>query len=344
MAESEIMSVRESPSESPNTDGHDSLSKVYAYLLGCPVMKLRKMAQVWKCHQNAEKNVLVASLYLYILDRIRDGGSLEQIRALNPHLADFEQWCDSNSQQLVLSDPPDREQLLKVTSCVPKPAIMDVTDPDMSLALAELNDSLKDLSLSEFARLLLIIKSVDFIKKGIQELKQTSLEDTRAAKHRKTWLIIEKLFNNSTVKPILDLKSFNDVDAAKMPLRFRSSVELMKSYYWTKHLLLQYVEMWKDGIRLNDDPPTFSDCLRKALSRNGAYLLSARKVLLMWGVFECWFESPDAVILGLSPTFTYIRKPLEFSVLFPSEDVGVSTNAPSHNSREKKMQKRKRDF
>lgn len=285
-----------------------TLKKVYHFLMDFSVMQLRKIARTWGRRQHGLKKAIVARIYVYILDRVEeDGQTVEDVLATNSKLHSFKTWEADMRLRVAWDKPPSRSELLTIiggTHAGQEDQESDaVLDQSPGAATPGRIPPDSGLTLSEFARLLLLIKESEQIKQAIFEARKEVVREEEAVDRIRFWsTLIEPRFNDKSYMPLLQEEGpFEGIDARRMPSRYRSGNDLMLSFGAARQSFLVYLERWvKEGR--SGDPATFADILPRN-GRGGNISRTGKRSLMIFKIMKCWRETPDVVLLGLSIKF-----------------------------------------
>lgn len=270
------------------------------------VMQLRRIAKEWDCRQYGLKKTIVSRIYLCILQKVEDEHVLPQ--NLISQLPNFQTWL-SNARSKVLSwgKPPSRDELLKILGAMDATAMNESEEmsPESRLGVKRaekpemfLYDS--ELSLSEFARLVMLLKMTVGAKRGtFKESRQVLNEEEKVECFTFWHSIVEPTFNDKAFVPVLDVNDALDgINIQELPLRFRTAELLMEAFVLATQSFLIYYERWQRTR--SGDPELF----KEVLPRNGPGGGISRKgmrALIIFKCMECWKGNEDVLLLGLLP-------------------------------------------
>lgn len=283
-----------------------NIQKLYHFLMGIPVMQLRRVAKEWDRRQYGLKKTIVARIYLYVLHKVNEEGmTLEDVLVTNSKLPNFESWASNIRQKVLWEKPPTGEELRKIVGGDTGPDEFDPdaeADPNRRFERGERIAVEAELSLSEFARLLLLIKELEPVKRAIFEARREVLHEHENQERLKFWEnLVEPRFNDKRYMPELDIEGpFESVDARRMPSRYRKGPTLMEAFGTARQSFLVYLERWRRIGR--GDPAMFSEVLPRN-GRGGAISRTGKRALMIFKLLKCWTENEDVLLLGLTSRF-----------------------------------------
>lgn len=270
------------------------LHKFYHFLCSIPVMTLRRIAKDWGRKQYGLKKVLVARIYLFALGKVDvEQKPLDDVLKTCERMPDFNKYLADARTRVLWEPPPSKSDLLRIIG-----GAADEVDDDRIAASSE-----DDLTLSELARLMMLIRSDIAIKNAIyQSQLNESNADSHEAERFLFWeTMAEPKFNNESYRPVFHCSdsALRDVDATEQPAAFRKGTVLMEQFNATRDAFLQYQERWLKGTA---DPSRFADMLPRNV-RTGGMSHLAKRMLIVFHSLDCATASgsEDARLLGLAP-------------------------------------------
>lgn len=262
------------------------MHKFYHFLCSIPVMILRRIAKEWNCRQYGLKKVLVARIFLFTMEQVYEQGrSLDDLLKTCSPMPNFNNYLADAHSRVLWDEPPSKVELLRTVGGA-------ADDIDVSEG--------SDFSLSELARLLIIMRNDVSVKQSIYQSRFSSSNgDRQLSDHSLFWeTIVQTKFNDESYRPSFHppLASLDpmlvDIDPSAPPTGFRSSTELMEQFHAVRTSFRYYQGRW---LKLRGGATRFIDVLPQNIC-------IVRRMLVVFHImgYAATAGSDDARLLGFT--------------------------------------------
>lgn len=294
-----------SPLTAPSPAGaEESLQKVYTFLASQKKDVLRKVGRVWGLRSSGNKQDLIYRAFWFLKDCQSRNLNIFGKLAANIHCPSFDNFEKENSRSgMDWKEPPGddviREALKKAGDKLEsRDAIKQRVEREEGCNEVADVPSTPNFTLSEFARLLVLMKEDEKVRESMyrlgQELRRAEL-DTGTSRDS-FWGIIEARFNDVSLLVKFSFEGYlSDADPSAPPLCNRSGEVLKGHFRDAKSVFTKALDRWNRSGQ--NDPDKFVDFL----SCNGQSLYaSSKRALAMFVVSKLGTPYQDSFFVELS--------------------------------------------
>lgn len=298
------------------------------------------MGRKWGLHSSGNKTDLIYRNILFLQQVKEDGNDIIQNMACNVECPSFEKFA--NNRELICVDwkePPSKRDMAETL----KKAGDKFEDQEQGAAtqvnphaISQPTDSIPNFTLSEFARLIVILQEDERAREAMfrlsQELQSCELDGgvTRAA----FWQVIADRFNDISLPISFSFEGdIEETDPSQVPLCSRPASTLKSQFHDARSVLLCFT--WSRSGQ--NDPDRFQD----SLSKNGMqFYASSKRALIIFVVSRSGTPWEDTFFLDMASKVIH-QSGCEAGM--PSGYLGCDGGASEGNSIIQDGKKRKRN-
>lgn len=284
-------------------DNVSEMTKVYTFLSSQKKGELRKLGRVWGCRMAGNKSELIFRAFLFLSECHQKRLDIRQVMASNIHCSSFEEYIKAQELSCSGWKPPPhlsvmRNALVAAGDRVGENGRPMVEEREPNEQQIEERPSAPNFTISEFARLIVLMKDDERVRSALfklgQELRRCELDsgNTRDA----FWGVIEGRFNDQSVLVHFSFTGhIEEADPSVPPLCHRSAELLKLQFRDARSVFTEALDRWARSGQ--NDPDRFLNFL----SKNGQMLYaSSKRALIMFVVSRLGTPYEDTFFVEMS--------------------------------------------
>ena len=279
------------------------ITKVYTFLSSQKKDELRKLGRVWGCRTARNKSELIYRAFLFLKECYHKRLDIREIMESNIHCPSFEGFLEAQELSCESWKPLPNLSVMRNALMAAGDKVGEHGRPMVEGKKAgehhnEEKPCAPNFSISEFARLIVLMKDDERVRSALfklgQELRRSELDSGNT---RDTfWGIIEGRFNDQSVLVRFSFVGhIEEVDPSAPPLCHRSAEVLKLQFRDTRSVFTEALNKWNRSGQ--NDPDRFLNFL----SKNEQMLYaSSKRALIMFVVSRLGTPYEDTFFVEMS--------------------------------------------